>query len=631
MIRGDERDAAWVRPTLLAAAVLAAVLYLVNLTVSGYANTYYVAAAEAASKSWSAMFFGSLDSANAITIDKPPLATALMGLSVRLFGLSSWSILLPQALAGVATVVVLFQAVRRSFGPAAAAIAAVVMALTPVAVLIFRFDNPDALLTLLLVTGAWALVRGLEDGRLRWAILASVLVGAAFLTKYLQAYLVLPAFAAVWLLAAPGSIRRRIGGALAALATVIVTSFWWVAIVELIPASARPYIGGSSTDSALDLLFGYDGLGRIFGGAGPAGNGPPGGATLPGLGGAGGAGGSPFGGEAGALRLLNDVFGGQIGWLIPLAVVGLAAGLWLRRRAPRTDPARAGLVLWGLWFLVTAAVFSFMSGIVHPYYGVALAPAVGALVGAGVVMLYEHRSRMRWPALVLGAGFVVTAAVAWLLLERTPDFVPGLGIAAVIVAGLAAFALITPSAPGSRVPAIGVALGLGATLLGPIAYTVDTMGTSYAGGDPLAGPGGQANGAFAGGPGGGSGDLSVDQALVDYLVAEQGDATWLAAVGSWHTAAALQATTGQPVMTMGGFSGSDPYPTLDELRAYVRTGELRFVMTGGMAGPGRGSSARDAWVTATCAAVDIGSTPSTGGTFAPVGSGALYDCAGAPG
>jgi len=692
MVRGDERDAAWVRPTLLGVTVLAAVLYLVNLTVSGYANTYYVAAAEAASKSWSAMFFGSLDSANAITIDKPPLATALMGLSVRVFGLSSWSILLPQALAGVATVLILFQTVRRSFGPAAAAIAAVVMALTPVAVLIFRYDNPDALLTLLLVAAAWALVRGLDDGRLRWPMLAAALVGAAFLTKYLQAYLVLPAFAAVWLLAAPGSLRRRLGGALASLAVVLATSFWWVAIVELIPTTARPYIGGSTTDSALELLFGYDGLGRIFGGAGPAAGAPPGGAAVPGFGGPGGPGGSLFGGEAGILRLFNDAFGGQVGWLIPIALLATAAGLWLRRRAARTDPARAGLVLWGLWFAVTAGVFSLMSGIVHPYYGVVLAPAIGALVGGGVVLLFEHRSRARWPAIVLGAGFVITAALGWLLLERTPDFVPGLGIAAVVVAGLAAFALISPSAPGSRIPAIAIVLGLGAMLFGPIAYSVDTMGTAYAGGDPLAGPAGRSSGpggigpdagpsggSLPGvGPGGGSmpgvgpgagsmpgvgpgagsmpgvgpgagsmpgvgpgggfgtdsgaGDLAVDQALVDYLVTEQGAATWLTAVGSWQTAAALQAATGQPVMSMGGFGGSDPFPTLAELQAYVRSGELRFVMTGGRAGPGIGAGDRDAWVAEACTAVDLGSTEAAlDGPMGPFGAATLYDCAGAAG
>jgi 4-amino-4-deoxy-L-arabinose transferase-like glycosyltransferase len=228
------------RLALAGLAVLSAGLYLVNLTVSGYANTYYAMAAQAASQSWSAMFFGALDGQGFITLDKPPLATALIGLSVKLLGLSSWSILLPQALLGVATVLVLYLAVRRSFGSRPALLAGAIMALTPVSVLIFRYDNPDALLTFLLVSAAWALGRGLEHGRIRWAVFAATLVGLAFLTKYLQAYMVLPAFALVWLASAPGSIRRRVAGLVASGLVVAASSFWWLAIVELIPAGCRP-------------------------------------------------------------------------------------------------------------------------------------------------------------------------------------------------------------------------------------------------------------------------------------------------------------------------------------------------------------------------------------------------------
>ncbi len=277
LIRGSIRDEAWVRPALLGVTALAAVIYVWNLTVNGYANTYYSAAALAASKDWAAWFFGSIDASNFITVDKPPLSTMIMGLSVRAFGLSSWSILLPEALMGVASVLVLYRAVRRSFGAAAGLIAALVLAVTPVAALMFRFDNPDALLTLLLVSAAWAFLKALEDGRLRWVIVAAALVGFGFLTKYLQAYLVLPAFIFTYAIAAPGSWRRRLGHLSVAGAVVLVSSGWWVAIVEAIPASMRPFIGGSTNNSVLDLIFGYDGLGRIFGGSGgqgaPAGGG----------------------------------------------------------------------------------------------------------------------------------------------------------------------------------------------------------------------------------------------------------------------------------------------------------------------------------------------------------------------
>src|SRR5664279_4893475 len=390
--RGRTDEPAWVRVAFVGLIALAALLYLWNLSVSGYANTYYSSAALAAGQSWSAFFFGSFDAANFITVDKPPAAIWLMGLSVRVFGLSSWSVLLPEALAGVATVGILFAAVRRSFGPVAAVIAGLVMALTPAAVLIFRFNNPDALLTLLLVASAWALLRAIEHGGLRWVTLAAACVGFAFLTKYLQAYLVLPGFALVYLVAANASFRRRIAGLGVAVVAVLLASGWWVAIVALIPAASRPFIGGSTTGSVLDLIFGYDGLGRIFGAA------------------AGGTGNStPFGGTAGLLRLFNDAWFGEIAWFIPPALASLGLGLWLRRRAGRTDRALAGYLLWGTWLVTTGLVFSYMSGTVHSYYAVALAPAIAALVGAGVAELWRLRARHWLGDAALGAGFVGTA------------------------------------------------------------------------------------------------------------------------------------------------------------------------------------------------------------------------------
>jgi len=648
LVRGRAGEPAWVRPAFLGVTALAAVLYAWNLTVSGYANAYYSAAALAASKSWSAFFFGSFDAAGFITIDKPPLALWPMGLSVRLFGLSSLSILLPEALAGVLTVGLLFGVVRRSFGPVAAVIAGVVMALTPAAVLIFRFNNPDALLTLLLVAAAWALLRALDNGSLRWTALAATFVGLAFLTKYLQAYLVLPGFALVYGLSANTTLRRRVVGLFLAAVTVLLTSGWWVAIVELIPLGSRPFIGGSTTGSALDLIFGYDGLGRLFGNGGPGG----------------GGGGPGFGGEAGLFRLFNDDWFGEIAWFIPLAVASLLGGLWLRRRGPRTDRRLAGYLLWGTWFATHVLVFSYMSGIVHSYYAVALAPAVAALVGAGIVDLWALRARVRLGGLALGVAFAGTAWWGWQLLGRTPEFAPGLGPVAVGLAVVAAAVLVLSSAPRlhgvlGRVPAAATALGLSAALLAPAAYAASTMGTAYSGGDPHPGPataGGQFDGtdgargpgpggyrpdegqppgalpglpdAASGRPGGGApgGSASVDSALVGYLVANQGGATWIVAANSAQEAGSIQLATGLPVMAMGGFTGSDPAPTLDQLKGYVASGQLRFVLVGGggggfggPGGSGETTSERTSWVTSACSAVDYGGS----------GSSALYDCAGA--
>jgi 4-amino-4-deoxy-L-arabinose transferase-like glycosyltransferase len=655
-------DIARVRLALLGILALAAITYCWDLAANGWANSYYAAAVQAGSQDWVAWFFGSFDAASFITVDKSPAALWVMGLSARLFGLSSWSLLLPEALMGVATVAVLFAAVRRSFGAGAGLLAALVMALTPVAALMFRFDNPDALLTLLLVVAAWALGRGLRDGSLRWAALSGAIIGFAFLTKSLQGYVVLPGFALTWAVAANASIRRRVAGLAVALAAVLVASGWWVAIVELVPASMRPYVGGSTNDSVLDLIFGYNGLARILGGEGPGG----------GSGGAGGGGGG-FGGVSGLLRLFNEGFGGQIAWLVPLSLIALASGLWLHRRAGRTHPAVGGYLLWGSWLLVTGLVFSFMSGIIHEYYTVALAPAVAALVGAGVADLWRRRTSAG-ALLVLGGAIAVTAALAVVLLARTPDFVPWLtpvvvALAGAAVIGLLAAVLVPAIRRRPAVASAALAIGLVAILLGPAAYTAETATTTRAGSTPLAGP---ATGQMGGGPGaGGFGGLggfggpngsstagsarptmggtdgqggppagtvpgavqgsgsngatagspmggAVDDALIAYLEANQGGARWIVAVSGANEAAPIQLASGQPVMAMGGFSGSDPTPTLDELKSYVASGELRFVLAGGRGGgQGGGSSDVMSWVTSACTAVDTGSTSG------------LYDCQGA--
>jgi 4-amino-4-deoxy-L-arabinose transferase-like glycosyltransferase len=634
-IMGTRTDeAAWVAPAMLGVVGLAAILYLVNLTVSGYANTYYSAAALAGSQSWSAWFFGSLDSANFITVDKPPLGTMLIGLSVRLLGLSSWSILLPEALAGIGTVILLMATVRRTFGPAAAVIAGLVSALTPAAVLIFRYDNPDALLTLLLVAAAYAFVRSLERGSLRWVATAAILVGFGFLTKYLQAWFVLPAFALTWLVAAPGPLGRRIVGLAVAFVAVLFASGWWVAVMELIPAANRAYIGGSDTNSVIELLLGYDGLGRIFGQGGGAGPG-------------GGGGGGGFSGTPGPLRLFNAELGGQVAWLLPLALVSIGIGLVARRRHARTDAKRAAYLMWGLWLVIHAVVFSFMSGIIHSYYAVAMAPAIGALVGGGLVELWRVRERVRWGGIALAVAVAGSAILAWRLLERTPAFAPGLGLAIVALSIPVAVVLVSPARLiGRRAALVAAGLGLALMLAGPAAYAADTMQTAYSGGDPSAGPAaidatgrgglGGRNGGSAGGFGGvtnggaddanpagtaddGGGSSQADSALVEYLVANRGGATWILAVNGANEAGSIELASGLPVMAMGGFSGGDPAPTLAQLQAYVASAQLRYILVGssGRGGPNGASSDITSWVT-------------TNGTVVEsVGNGTLYDLSGA--
>ena len=359
--------------------------HLVGLSRNGWANAFYAAAVQAGTKSWKAFFFGSFDAANFITVDKTPASLWVMEISARIFGLNSWSLLVPQALEGVATVGVLYATVRRWFGPAAGLIAGAVLALTPVATLMFRYDNPDALLVLLLVLAAYAITRAVESGRTRWLALTGALLGFGFLTKMLQAFLVLPVFALVYLIAGPPRLGRRIWQLLVGGAAVVVAAGWWVAIVMLTPAADRPYVGGSTNDSILQLTFGYNGLGRLTGNE----TGSVGPATRSS---------AAFGGPAGLTRLFSSSMGGQASWLIPAALIGLVALLWLSRRSPRTDRTRAAALMWGGWLALTGLVFSYMSGIIHPYYTIALAPAIGALTGIAAVTLWRIRRPHGRPA-----------------------------------------------------------------------------------------------------------------------------------------------------------------------------------------------------------------------------------------
>ena len=459
-------------PTLILLLAGTALLYLWNLADSGWANAYYSAAVQAGAKDWQAMLFGSFDPANAITVDKTPAALWVMSLSARIFGFNAWSVLAPQALMGVASVWLLYLTVRRTFGPLAGLVAGAALALTPVAALMFRFNNPDALLTVLLVAAAYATVRAIGRASTRWLLLAGALVGFAFLAKMLQAFLVIPALAGVYLVAAPANLPRRllqVGGAAVA---VVVSGGWYLALVALWPAASRPYIGGSQTNSLLDLILGYNGFGRITGQeVGRVGGGPG------------------FNADAGALRLFFGDVGSEVAWLLPAALLALIGLLWLRRRMPRTDPQRAQVLLWGGWLVLTGLVFSLMAGIFHAYYTVALAPAIGALVGIGAAVGWRHR-RLLPARLVLAAGLVLTAGWALVLLGRSPNWNPWLGP----LLGLGAVAAATGivALAGTRGPrvarsAVGVT-SLVVLLLAPGLASVATAAQPHTGAIPSAEP-----------------------------------------------------------------------------------------------------------------------------------------------
>ncbi|GAA1144083.1 4-amino-4-deoxy-L-arabinose transferase-like glycosyltransferase [Kitasatospora gansuensis] len=491
--RGRPDDPAWARPALLGLLAATALLYFWNLSASGWANSFYSAAVQAGSQSWKAFFYGSSDAANFITVDKAPMSLWPMALSVRIFGLNSFALLAPQVLMGVATVGTVYATVRRRFSPLGGLVAGAVLALTPVAALMFRFNNPDALLVLLLTLAAYGLVRATETASTRWMLFVGVMLGFGFLTKTLQAFLVLPAFALVYLLVAPTGLGRRVLQLLYGAGAMIASAGWWVAIVELTPAADRPYIGGSQDNSFLSVTFGYNGFGRLTG------------EETGSVGGGGGRGGQGGGwGETGITRLFDGDIGGQIAWLLPAALLLLLVGLWATRRAPRTDSARTAFLVWGGWLLCTALTFSYMSGIFHQYYTVALAPAVAALVGMGVDGLWRARRQLPYAAL-LGLAVGGTAVWGYVLLGRATDFLPWLRWAVLVGGLLAAVALLA----GTRLPArlagrVGAAAGLialAAALGGPAAYAADTVSTAHTGSIPTAGP--RVQGAMGmGGPGG---------------------------------------------------------------------------------------------------------------------------------
>ncbi|RLK59163.1 4-amino-4-deoxy-L-arabinose transferase-like glycosyltransferase [Actinokineospora cianjurensis] len=579
------RHPRWELPAAITLLVATAVLYLWDLSASGMGNSFYAAAAQAGTQDWKALFFGSLDAGNLITVDKPPAALWLMALSGRVLGFSSFSMLLPQALAGIGSVWLLYRAVRRWSGPGAGLLAGAALAATPVAALMFKFNNPDALLVLLLVVGAYCTVRAAEKASPTWLVLAGTAIGFGFLTKMLQAFLVLPAFVLVYLVVAPTSPLRRALHVLAAGVAVVVAAGWYVVVADLWPAASRPYIGGSTDNTVLDLALGYNGLGRIFGGDGN--------------GGGGGGGNTGFGGETGLFRMFGAAFGPEVSWLLPAALVGMIAGLWFTRRAPRTDRTRAGLLLWGGWTVVTALVFSYMQGTVHPYYAIALAPGIAGVVAISGRELWRGRGHL--PARIALASMVaLTAGWAFVMLGWDGSWLPWLRWV-IAVAGVLAAAAIATGVHLLRGAAVPVAvLALVACLGATSAYTVATAATAHSGSIPLSGPVSQSSGM-----GGGMGDTgSVSAELVAALQATTG--RWAAASTGSQGAASLQLASGMPVMAIGGFNGGDPAPTLAQFQAYVESGQVRYYVEGGRGGGFGGGSQIATWVQENFAQVTIG-------------------------
>jgi 4-amino-4-deoxy-L-arabinose transferase-like glycosyltransferase len=660
----------WARPALLGIAAIAALLYARNITQAGLAPFYSVAV-KSMSVSWKAFFYGAFDPKATITIDKLAGSFLPQALSARIFGFHPWSLALPQVIEGVISLLVMYRVVRRWAGPVPGLLAAGIFAVTPIAASMFGHSMEDGALTMCLVLAADSWQRAVMDARLRSLVWAGVWVGLGFQAKMLQAWMILPALGIGYLLAAPAGLGRRLWHLGVAGLVMLAVSLSWIALYTFTPAADRPYVDGSTNNSAIAMVFGYNGVER-FGISFPgsvagfgAGGGRAGAADLPtgSVAAPGGRGavqrynaGGFLGSSGGWTKLVDARFGPEVGWLYPLALLTLIAGLAWRGRARRTDRLRAGLVMWGTWLVTFGVIYSVMNNIPHTAYMASLAPPLAALSGAGMVLFwrwYRSGSPAGW---LLPAALGLELAWAYYLWSDYRSFLPwALPIA--IAAGAAAIVVMVAARLSRRVRGavvgVGLAAGVAAMLAAPTAWSASVLEVRYAGTslDASAGPAGgfgpgggalragtglrlggsfprgdfpregfrggdfprgdfpggdvpgggeQGTGQLAGPGGAGGGILgsttltSSQQQLFRYVSAHRGGASYLLAVQSWTEASAYILVTGQEVMPMGGFSGSVPEPTLARVRQLVAIGQLRFFLLGGAVGGFGGGAGRGA-------------------------------------
>ena len=619
--------------------LISIVMNFYQLGKNGF-GSYYPAAVLSMMDNWHNFFFAAYDPGGFVSIDKPPVGFWLEVASAKLFGFNSVSILLPQALAGVLSVWLLYYLVRRHFGVVAGLLAALALALNPISILTNRNVTIDSTLTLVLLLGAWTVLKAAETGRLRWLLLTAFIVGIGFNIKMLEAYLVVPAYGLLYLLAAPHSLRKRIGHLALAGVLLLAVSLSWVVAVDLTPASQRPYVGSTQDNSELGLALGYNGIQRLLGsfrggssanrfpnGAPPSGNTgrngtsstpgtPPnfgnGGSTnargiragqQPPSGGSGGAGGLFDIGTPGPLRLFIQPLAGQIAWLLPFALLGAVALAWQRRPRLQSDRKQQSLLLWGMW-LLTMGIFFSVASFFHQYYMTLMAPAIAALFGIGVVTMWQDYRRGGWRGWLLPIALVATVAEQVYILSQYPTWgqrlIPPLVVLGGIAVGALIIARIAPrlhlTAPGRRFLVPALTAGVLVLMLAPTVWAASPILTSTQADTLVAGP--TQTTSFGGNVGGGqSANASSDAALIRYLEDHQGTAKYLVAVLSSKGADAIILATNKPVMTLGGFSGSDPILTTSQLAALVESGQVKYFLLSSSGGFGAGGSGQSALIT----------------------------------
>lgn len=630
--QGVRRWLPWHRLALIGITLISIFTNFYQLGANGY-SSYYPAAIRSMMDNWHNFFFAAYDPGGFVSIDKPPVGFWLDVLSAKIFGFNTVSILLPSALAGVLSVLLLYHLVRRHFGVVAGLLSALALALSPISILTNRNITIDSVLTLTLLFGAWTVMRAVETGRLRWLLLTAVIVGIGFNIKMLEAYLVVPAYGLLYLLAAPRSIWKRIAHLAIAGALLLVISLSWMVVVDLVPASQRPYVGSTQDNSELSLALGYNGIQRLLGqsGGGPGGFGGPGGPS--GAGGPGGSGGGGAGGlfdigTAGPLRLFTQPLAGQIVWFLPLAILGVLALAWQRRPRLKEDRQQQSLVLWGTW-LLTMSIFFSVASFFHQYYMTVFSPAIAALFGIGLVVMWRDYRSGGWRGWLLPIAIAVTIAEQIYILTSYPAWgkilIPLLAVLGVIAVGALIVARVFPRLERKARYLLPVlSLGILAIMITPTVWAAVPILTSTQADTLVAGPGSTTSSSFTIGSGqsaengqganfgGGQDGTNVDSALLKYLEAHQGTAKYLVAVDSSNQADTIILATNKPVMALGGFSGSDPILTTSKLAALAKNGTIHFFLLNGGGFGGFGQSSLTTWIQQHCKVVTIsGSTGST--------------------
>jgi 4-amino-4-deoxy-L-arabinose transferase-like glycosyltransferase len=621
----------WERLSLLAILVLSAVLELWHLDQLGTSNAFYAAAVLSMTQNLHAFFFNSLDSVGFVTIDKPPLGFWIQAVSARLLGFSGFSILLPEALATTGSVALLFYLVKRAFGSTAGLLAGLMLALVPISVVVGRNNTIDAPLVFTLLLSVWTALKATERGSLKWLLATGAIVGLGFEIKMLEAYLVVPALGLVYLLGAPISRRARLMHLALASGMMLAVSLAWPVAVDLTPATLRPWVDSTQNNSAVSLALGYNGIQRLLGqnesivqflsGLGLKFSGSDTTSASAGF----GVGGMFDNGAAGPLRLLDQQLAGQASWLLPLSALGVGMGAWqaVRQRAAFVHSRRGQATLvFSTWLLAAGGFFS-VANFFHSYYLVTLGPPIAALAAIGVTSLWDEvraRSRVAW---LLPAALVGTAVVQAYILSYYSSWSERLAPLVVVgtLAGAAALSLCLarPDARYKRVVArVATGVAIVALLIAPAVWSGYSSLYASGGGLPSAGPQvsmsnarfagagsarpgneAQSGGAAFGGAAGGGPGGEASSELVSYLEANQGSATYLVATTDSNTAASIILASDQPVMSLGGFTGSDPILTVDQFASLVEAGEVRYVLVngGGFGGPqDSGTSAIMNWV-----------------------------------